>query len=118
MWRILSLPLLMLLTASAPTMSAPNAEELSRALASSNDWRAILIVAVVLMGMLFGLAFYAIWQMGRAQTSAAVVAEKFTAAADKLAEATRDSDTQIAVQLALIQSNQVDIKSALAGRPQ
>lgn len=54
MWRILSLPPLLMLTASAKPSAIPSTSELSRALADSNDWRAILIVAVVVIAMLMG----------------------------------------------------------------
>ena len=46
--------------------------------------------------------------------SLAVVAERFQSAASKLAEATTTQDTQHAVQLALLQQGQADIKHTLA----
>lgn len=67
MWRILLLPLVLPLTASAPVPKPPivSAEELSRALATSNDWRAILIVAVVVIGMLMGFIAWREWSLSK-----------------------------------------------------
>lgn len=53
--RIVGACAFLVLTASAPKPTAiPSTTELSRALADSNDWRAILIVAVVVIAMLMG----------------------------------------------------------------
>jgi hypothetical protein len=49
----------------------------------------------------------------KAQSAIAVVAERFQSAASKLAEATTTQDTQHAVQLALLQQGQADIKASL-----
>ena len=58
MWRILSLPSLFMLTASA-SPTGPRPTELGNALASVNDWRAICIVLIVVIGMLMG---FIVWR--------------------------------------------------------
>lgn len=50
MWRIITLPLLLMLS----TANSPDPTKLGNALASVNDWRAISIVLVVVIGMLMG----------------------------------------------------------------
>ena len=82
-------------------------------LATLDSAQAALFTAIFVAVLMSAMACVLVAALIKAQSAIAVVAERFQSAASKLAEATTTQDTQHAVQLALLQQGQADIKASL-----
>jgi cell shape-determining protein MreC len=107
-----------------PAAALPDPIKAGTVLATLDPGQAALFtaifVAVLMSAMAFALAVALIRAQSSAsamaerfQSAASTMAERFQSAASKLAEATTTQDTQHAVQLALLQQGQSDLRQLL-----
>lgn len=98
MWRILSLPFLFMLTASAPSLGVPTldmAKGVELVNAAPSDFRAILAAMLVLLFVQTLERWWAGFRAGKSNDKAAAAADKLSYAVNTMAAA----QTQLAIEV-------------------
>ena len=94
---------LLTLAAGPPTgpVQAPSIDELSRALATNNDWRAIALVLVFVIMVLILERWFSGWRAERERKSLLSMAQSFSTNAEKVADALSSLREEISVMRAV-----------------
>ncbi len=111
MWRILILPFLFMLTAST---GLPDPIKAGAVLAELDLTQQALFSVMFVTVCLALLVIYLVSAVSTARKDLKEISKDFAAAAVRMTEGASANDTQIAVQLALIQANQTDMKAGIA----